>query len=516
MKEARKLSLFYRIFSSIAVMLATAMAVLDFTVANVALPYITGSMAASTQEGIYVITAFSIGSALLFPSAGWFAEKLGPVHSLLVALFVFTLSSFLCASALSLWWLVLCRFLQGMSSGLMIPLSQSLVVAIQPKKDVPLFIGIFAMVVLISPVFGPILGGYLCVNYTWRWVFYINLPMGIFSICVIWFLLAPFNFVKKSHKFDFVGFSILLITISSLQIFLDKGNDWDWFNSKILCCAFMCCIIGFCYLIPWSLLCTHPFIDLKLLRHRQFALSNIVVFLTYSFYLGGIVVMPIWLQIDLDYDAFQAGKALAPLGIGALICSIVTSQVLISRIGLIWPMIVGFFIIAASNEYVRFFDTNVDLIHLQLSRLLLGTGLGCLVVPMISMPALSLPQEDLTRGLGLFHFMRTLSGAIGTSCSFTIYFRRSVHQHLNLISSFHEFSPRSMEYMDNIRALDFPEESVLPAVGILLDRQAATIALDEIFSLMSICSLLLGFCLLLFFKKKMPASIKQESLETFE
>ena len=486
-----------RFIATLALILGAFLFVLDYTIANVAIPYIAGGLAAGVDEGTYVITSFAVGNAVFVPMTGYFSERFGMIRTLGFSLFLFTLFSLFCGAAPTLLSLVVFRFLQGAAAGPLIPLSQGLLVIIQPKKRIQFILAIYALVVLVAPVFGPIVGGYLCLYYDWRWIFYINLPVGLFCTWAVFTILKPLNKINMSKKVDLVGFCFLLVGMTALQIFLDKGQEWDWFGSQRIWVAFILAFLGIFYLLLWSMTAKNPILELSLLRNRNFAIANIIVFFSYSMYFGSIVLIPLWLQTQMGYNALTAGIAVAPIGVGSIIVSLMVAKI-VGKIGPIWPMMIGFLIIAASNEYVRYFPAQIDQHHIMLSRFFMGVGVGFWITPMMNMAALSLPQEKIPSGLGIFHFVRGISGGIGASLYPTLYLRRQIHQHENLISG-----------------IDIPEYVAeigsLPLADRLIERQASVIALNEVFHVMAIVVLLLTIVVLCAIKTK-PKKVEGVSL----
>ncbi|MBM3193067.1 MAG: DHA2 family efflux MFS transporter permease subunit [Chlamydiae bacterium] len=493
MEDTVELSPVNRFVATLALILAAFLFVLDYTIANVAVPYIAGGLAAGVSEGTYVITSFAVGNAVFVPMTAFFSKRFGMIRTLSISIFLFTLFSLFCGAAPTLFSLTLFRFLQGASAGPLIPLSQGLLVLVQPKKRIQLILAIYAMVVLIAPVFGPIVGGYFCIYWDWRWIFYINLPVGLFCTTAIYLILKPLNKVDTTARVDYIGFTFLFIGMTALQIFLDKGQEWDWFGSQRIWICFILAFLGIFYLLLWSMLGKDRLIELSLLRIRNFFLANIIVFFSYSMYFGSIVLIPLWLQTEMGYNALAAGIAVAPIGLGSILVSLTVAKI-ITKIGPIPPMLIGFLIIALSNEYVRYFPAQIDRYHIMTSRFILGIGIGFWVTPMMNMAALALPKEKIASGLGIFHLVRGISGGIGASLYPTLYLRRQIHQHENLVSNISEYSEISREYIGQIGSLDLADK--------LIDKQASVIALNEVFHLMAIVIFILTLVLLITFKKE--------------
>lgn len=493
--EEGPLSKLQLLLSTIAISLAVFMFVLDYTIANVAVPYIAGGLASGVDEGTYVLTFFAVGNAVFLPMTGFLTRKYGMTRTLVVAILFFTLFSFLCGAAPTLLYLVLFRFLQGAAAGPIIPIGQAILAHIYPPKKLNIIMAIFSMVVLVAPVFGPIIGGYLCVNYDWRWIFYINVPIGIFCGVVIGAYLPFLNHPNKEEKIDIVSFCLLLIGMSCFQLFLDKGQQWDWFASTKIIVSFSTFLITTAYLILYSVRAKKPLLDLSVFKVKEFAISTILIFSVYSIYMGTVVIIPLWLQTFMGYDALWAGIAVSPIGIGSIAFAVISAK-LKEKIGRVVPLLLGFMTMALACLYTTQFTPEVNLFHLMVSRIILGVGIGFWVSPLITMPAETLAKDQLSNGLGIFHFIRSLSGGIGMSVFVTMFQRRTIHQHNNIISTISPYNPQSADYLEGITRYGLHGESALELFNKSVDRQASVLAIDEISQFMVWALLLLSLLVL--------------------
>lgn len=496
--------------ATIALSLATFLFVLDYTVVNVAIPYIAGGLATSVDQGIYTITFFAVGNAVVLPMTGWFSKRFGVVKTIVASSALFTLFSWFCSTADSIFMLVLFRFLQGAAAGPLVPLSQGILTMIYPKSKITTVMAIYSLVVLVGPVVGPVLGGYFCVTMTWRWAFYINIPIGIFCTILMWVLLKKMDRVNPEDKFDWLSCLLLLAGMTGLQLFLDKGQQWDWFRSDRIWICVVVAVVCLTYLILWNLVASKPLIKLQLLRNRVFAVATIAILLVYSFYIGTVVLIPLWLQTYQNYDAYWAGVAVAPIGIFPVLGSYFVGK-WVKKIGFLVPLILGFFIMSMASLYTRYFTSGLDLFHIALSRFFLGVGVTFWIVPHLTMPATALSSEELPDGLSIFHTVRAVSGGIGASVYTTIFNRRVIHQHNNLISNFNEYNPASASYMQQINDLGITGESGLTVANNLLDQQAAALALNEVNLLIAWVGIALCFLILLSIKKKGKEPVKSKA-----
>lgn len=489
-----------KLILAFALCLSAFMFVLDYTIANVAIPYIAGGLGVSTSEGTYVITFFAVGNAIFLPMTSWLVKVYGDDKVIIWATILFTFFSFTCAASPNLAFLIVSRFLQGASAGPLIPLSQGILTKIYHKYVDKIGI-LFSLIVMIAPVVGPVVGGYICVNYTWRWIFYINLPVGALSIVLLMIYARQIKFIKAKVSFDWITFILLLVGMTCLQLVLDKGQQWDWFRStKVIVFAVIAslCII---YMIVWSFTYQHPLFKLRLFKNRFFSAACILIFFAYSLYFAAVTLIPLWLEEVMGYTAYNAGLAVAPLGLGALI-----GVAILGRLTkyLPYPVFIatGFLVMSFACFYTGSFVPTTSFFQVGYSRMLLGLGLSLWIVPTISIPAMKLPHEDLDSGLAMFHFLRSLSGGVGTAVYITMYTRRGYQQHQNIVYNFNEYIAVARDYYNDIFRLIPNEESATRFLGNVIDSQSATFAYCEVNTLMGwICFVLMFFSLLTIEKK---------------
>lgn len=470
---------FGRIVTTVMISLVAFMFVLDYTIANVAIPYIAGGLAVGVDEGVYVLTSFAVGNGVFIPLTGWLSKRFGQVRTFIWSAALFTFFSFTCGAAPSLISLTISRFLQGAAAGPLVPLAQGLLAQIYPREKLMTVMTGFSLVVLVAPVFGPILGGYICVEYTWRWIFYINIPVGIVAVFFLKTYIGVFKERTSLPKLDFLSLGLLVVGMSSLQIMLDKGEQWDWLGSvkiRVLATlAFLC----LSYIVFWSLFSQNALLKLRLFRNRRFAISCFLIFFAYGAYMGSVVIIPLWLQMAMGYNAFWAGLAIAPLGLGALIgspCVLILSKYIKD----VFLIALAFLILAASSYYVTYFSTEVNFYYIGLSRFFFGIGVGLWVAPLMNMPAKALDNHDLPGGLSIFHMLRSVSGGIGSSVFVTLIKRRRIHQHFNLASYFNDYRPESRDYLSDIEAFGVTQNKALHIADVIIDKQAAALSLDEV------------------------------------
>jgi len=466
--------------------------VLDYSIANVAIPYIAGDLAVSNDQGTYVITAFAVGNAIFLPMTGWLVKRIGSTKLFALSVACFTLLSFLCGVSTSILELVLFRFLQGAVAGPMIPLGQTFIVRMFSGHMQNFATSLFAMVVLVAPVLGPIIGGFICINYHWGWIFFINVPIGIASTMIIALQFKSYETPTQRWPLDYIGFILLAVGITALQILLDKGQQWNWLTDPRIQVLSICAFLGLLYLVIRCLTTDHPFINLHLFKKWTFTMACLILSLGYSLYFGMIVLIPLWLQTYMGYDALWAGLAVAPIGFLPILFGASVAR-LMKVFGRTALLLVTFLFFALSCYYVTFFTPQVNFFHIAFSRLLLGGGVLFFVTPIFSLATMELNEEELPMGTGIFHFLRALSGGIGTSVYTTIWYRRMDHQHLNFAEMMTPYSSPTGEYLDTLKDIGLTGEKALAAANTMVDKQASVFAICETFALMTLVSLVLLF-----------------------
>jgi len=472
-----------RVILLIALALATFLIVLDYSIANVSIPYISGDLAVSNEQGTYVITSFAVGNSIGLPITGWLTKRVGAVRLITISILLFVVFSWACGSAPNFQFLVVSRFLQGLVSGPLIPLSQTLIITTNPPEKKNRVLALWSAVVVAAPIVGPILGGWISYDYTWPWIFYINLPVGIVSAIAIWILLKKRETAISQEPLDWVALLFLAIFVSCLQVFLDKGEQYDWFNSIWMRTFFITSCISFFLMILWSINVERPLLELRLFKIPSYAVSVLFMGISYSIYFGSVVLIPLWLQENMGYTAIWAGLAVCPIGIAPMLFADMSGR-LVNKIGSVIPLAICFVLFAVSCFYTAFFDTDVDIYVIGFSRFLLGLALVFFITPLFSLNVRDIPNEKLASGTGMFHFVRAMMGGVGTSVFTTIWVRRSAYHHQVLGESVTPFTPQSNLYFDKLNDLGINGSQALEITNNVVNNQAAVLAINDCFWLM--------------------------------
>lgn len=465
---------------TVALSLGIFMNVLDVSIANVAIPTIAGNLAVSPDDGTWVITSFAVSQAIMLPITGWLAKRFGEVRLFVISTALFTLTSLLCGLSINLGMLIFFRVLQGAVSGPMIPLSQSILLANYPDDKKSFATGIWAMTAVVGPIFGPILGGWITDNYTWPWIFYINLPVGIFSVVFTALILAGRDTAISRIPIDYVGLILLVIGIGCLQILLDKGNDLDWFNSNAIITLAVISFIALIYFLIWELTERHPIVDLTLFLSRNFCFGSIAMTFGFLVYFSNVVIFPLWLQTQMGYTPTWAGLAAAPVGILPVLLSPFVGRYM----GLIDLRIVvtfGFIVFAATSFWQANFYTEVGFAALVEPRFLQGLGLTCFFIPLITMVISGLAPERIASALGISNFFRILGGSFGTSLGVTLWSRRAAFHHSRLVPDINPFNPILSDTLHRLHLLGFTGNKNIGLIETMITNQAYMLSTDDIF-----------------------------------
>ena len=413
-----------------AVILPTFMEVLDTSIASVALPHIAGSLAASTDEATWVLTSYLVANAVILPASGWFARRFGRRNFLLFCISLFTVSSFLCGAASSLGLILLARALQGAGGGALQPISQAILLESFPSSQRGSAMAVFALGVVVAPVLGPTLGGYLTDQYSWRWAFYINIPVGMLAILMIMRFVQDPPYIRRARpgRIDGIGLGLLAVWIGALQYMLDKGQEEDWFGSPRIKFAMVAVIVGLAAFLIRELTAGHPLVDLCVFKNRNFATGCLMMAIFGGVIYGIITILPLFYQTLLGYTAWAAGLAVSPRGIGAVLIMPVVA-VLSNRLDNRWLMATGFSLFGVTAMWMARMTLDISQWSLTWPIVLSGMAAGMVFVPLSTTAVGTLANEQIGNATGLFNLLRNLGGSIGISVVDTLIARhQQVHR----------------------------------------------------------------------------------------
>jgi DHA2 family multidrug resistance protein len=420
-----------------SVMLATFMEVLDTAIASVALPYIAGSLSATNDEATWVLTSYLVANAIILPASNWFSLRFGRKRFLMSCVAIFTVASFACGAAPTLGLMLLARVVQGAGGGALQPLSQAILLESFPPAKRGAAMAVFAFGVVVAPVLGPTLGGWLTDTYSWRYAFYINIPVGALALFMINRYIHDPAYIKnaKVSAFDNIGFATLVVWTGCLQVILDKGQEDDWFGAVWLRWAFAALIISFVWFVYRSWKCKYALVDLKVFKDRNFLLGSILIFLFGVGIYSTVTVLPLFYQELLGYTAFTAGLVVAPRGLGA-ICGMPIIGFLSNKVDPRYLLTFGFAVFGMTTFYFGSITLGVSPTTLFFPILITGFGLSFVFVPISTAAYGTLRNDQIGNASGVFNLMRNIGGSIGISVASTLLTRRAaVHQNEILSSS---------------------------------------------------------------------------------
>jgi DHA2 family multidrug resistance protein len=411
---------------AISVMLATFMEVLDTSIAAVALPYIAGSLSASNDEATWVLTSYLVANAIILPASSWFSLKFGRKRFLITCIVIFTISSFMCGAATSLAVILIARAVQGAGGGALQPLSQSILLESFPPEKRGMAMAVFALGVVVAPVLGPTLGGWLTDTYSWRWAFYINIPIGLFAIFMITRHVEDPAYIKnaKPGKIDGLGLGLLALWLGCLQIILDKGQEDDWFGATWIRWATAILLTSFVSFLIREFRHKSPLVNLRVFRHRNFAIGCLLIGIFGAALYGLVTLLPLFYQELMGYTALAAGWAVSPRGIGAILAMPVIG-VLTAKIDNRWLLGFGFTLFAVASLWFGEVNLSISQWTFLWAIIISGFGSGCVFVPLSTTAMAGLPNEEIGNASGLYNLLRNIGGSIGISVVNTIVYRHS-------------------------------------------------------------------------------------------
>ena len=465
---------------TLSLSLATFMNVLDSSIANVSIPAIAGDMGVSPAQGTWVITSFGVANAIALPLTGWLTQRFGAVRLFTTSVLLFVLTSWLCGFAPSFEWLVLGRVLQGLVAGPMMPLSQTLLMASYPRAMVGTALALWGMTTLVAPVVGPLLGGWITDNFSWPWIFYINVPVGLAAAAVTWSIYRERETPIRKLPIDRVGLALLVLWVGSLQLMLDKGKELDWFESPGIIALALVAAIGLAFFLVWELSDEHPVVDLRLFTERNFGFGVATLSIAYGLFFGNVVLLPLWLQQWMGYDATHAGISLAPVGLLAIVLT-----PLVGRKVAVWDPRVMVTFAFAMFAYVlslrALFTPQTDLFHILVPTVLQGAAVAFFFIPLTTIMLSGIGPERLPAAAGLSNFVRITAGAMGVSITTTLWESRAQLHRAHLVERLGTGDPAMQGALSALQSGGLDAAQALAHLSRLIDQQAFTRAANDIF-----------------------------------
>jgi DHA2 family multidrug resistance protein len=493
---------------TLTVMMAVFMEVLDTSIANIALPHIAGSLSATPEEATWVLTSYLVSNAIILPMTGWLGNYFGRKRVLLTCIMLFTIASVLCGLAWDLPTLVIARILQGFGGGAMVPIAQSIMLESFPRQKRGAAMAVFAQGVVVAPILGPVIGGWITDSYSWRWIFYINVPVGIFAVLMAKWVVEDPPYIKRNVEatIDYIGFALLAVWLGTMQIVLDKGQEADWLGAEWVrwfTAVSAVCFIGF---IGWEFHTDHPLVDLHVFKNRNFTIGLILMTALAAILYGTTAQLPLFLQTLMGYPALQSGYAMSPRGVAAFFTTFLVGR-LVGKIRTRWLLCIGFSMLALSSFMLANIDLQVSMSRVIWPSLVNGFAISFIFVPLTTVTMSQLGQAQIGNASGLYNLMRNLGGSIGIAFVTTMLARGAqAHQALmvgHLTATDPAFVQRLAEaknllshYADPVTAT----RQAYSAIYSVLDQQARLWAFVDNFFLFGLLALA-GIPLIFLFKR---------------
>ncbi len=484
---------------ALSVMLPTFIEVMDTSVVNVSLPHIQGSMNAGVDEVTWVLTSYLVSNAIIIPITGWLASVFGRKRYLIFSLLVFTASSILCGAAPSLHVLIIARILQGLGGGGLQPLSQAILLETFPRREHGMAMAVFGMGVVMAPIVGPVLGGWITDQWSWRWVFYINLLAGVLAVFLTTlFIYDPAYIKRKVFRIDRWGLFLLTLGLGALQIVLDKGEREDWLQSDFIVMLSITAAVALTLFIIVELHTEHPVVDLRIFRDKSFTAGTIIMFLGFFCLFGSFLMLPLYAQQLMGYTAFWAGLVLGPGGISSFFVMPVAGILMKKGVKPWLLLVAGLGITSYALSMMSDFNLQGDFFSIALPRLIQGFGLGMFFVPLAAATYVNVPVEQMGNASGVFNLLRNLGGSFGVAFATTLISQRTqVHQtflseHITPYNpAFQQAYQRTLNFLDmshagapsSTQGLAFLYQEVL--------RQASMLSFNDTFYVLAIATAIL-------------------------
>jgi DHA2 family multidrug resistance protein len=477
-------------FLTVAIATASFMEILDMTIVNVSVPSISGSLGVTPSEGTWAVSSYMLAAAIMQPLSGWIARRFGEVRTFVTSILLFMVFSAVCGVANSLPMLVGARLIQGLVSGPMMSVAQAILLRNYPLEKRGLALGLWSMVIMIAPIFGPILGGWITDNFSWPWLFYINLPVGAFSAAASWSILRHRESKTVKLPIDVVGLALLVIGVGSLQFMLDNGNEKDWFNSPVILTAAIAAVIAISFFIPWELTDKHPVVDLRLFGHRNFRVGTLTIGIAYFAFSGINIIFPLWLQTTVGYTATWAGLAVAPVGLlGLFVAPIVGRNMM--RLNLRLAASFAFCVFGFSVFWTATLNESASFVQFATPRFLQGLGIAFFFLPLNQILMSGVAPNELASASGVSNFVRTMAGSFATAITVWIWNRRSDYHHAVLTEHIKNSSQSWLQYRAQLGAHGINGVGASAYVNQLISDQASTLGVNDVFNMLGVLYLIL-------------------------
>ncbi|MBX7170272.1 MAG: DHA2 family efflux MFS transporter permease subunit [Pyrinomonadaceae bacterium] len=479
---------------AISVMLATVMEVLDTSVANVALPHISGNLSATTEEATWVLTSYLISNAIILPATGWITTFIGRKRFLIICIIIFTLASALCGAAPNLTVLIIARILQGMGGGALQPIAQSVLLESFPPERRGAAMALYGMGVVVAPIIGPTLGGWITDNYSWRWIFYINLPIGALAAFMANAFVEDPPYIKnqKPGRIDYIGFGLMALGLSALELTLDLGQQRDWFESSTIVFTTFVAVASLIIFVIWELYTPEPIVNLRVFLNRNFAVGTILIASVGVVLYGSTALLPLFLQTLLGYPAVESGMAVSPRGIGSIISMMIVGR-LIGKVDSRYLIMFGFALLGYSTYLFTGINLYIAQSNVVIPMIISGFAMGFVFVPLTTLTMGTLSNAEISNASGIYNLMRNTGGSLGIAAMTTFLARGAQTHQAVLAANADEYNPMFQQMFAQIKNSLLGQMDVASATqqayqtiyGIVV-RQAAVLAYIDNFRMLAV------------------------------
>lgn len=482
---------------AVAVTLAAFMEVLDTTIVNVSLPHIAGAVSASYDEATWTLTSYLVANGIVLPVSGWIGRVVGRKRYFLICIGMFTVCSFLCGMATSLGEMVVFRLMQGFFGGGLQPNQQSIILDTFPAEQRGRAFSVVAVAIIVAPIVGPTLGGWITDNYSWRWVFLINVPVGVFTFAAIWRLVEDPPWVVREHLYgdksvDYTGLGLIVIGLGSLEVMLDRGEDADWFSSPMIRLFGFLALAGILGAIGWLLYAKRPVVDLRVFADRNFAAGSIVIFAIGAILYSSAVLIPQLAQVQLGYTATLAGLLLSPGAVLMVLLIPIVGKMLLPSVQTRYIIAFGFFSLGCALLYAHRLTPNPDFMTLATMRAAQTVGLAFLFVPASTISYSTLPRELNADAAALYTMLRNIGGSVGISLATAMVVQRTQVHRAFLANHLTPFNQNYQDLLahtqDTLRSLGQSASGAMGQINQVLNAQAAILAYLDVFALCAVAA----------------------------
>ncbi len=435
------------------VVAATFMEVLDTSVANVSLPHIAGNLSCTTEESTWILTSYLVSNAIILPMTGWLGRYFGRKRLFIGCIALFTMTSVLCGMATNLPFLIVARVLQGIGGGAMVPISQAILLESFPPQKRGQAMAAFGMGVIVAPILGPTLGGWITDNYSWRWIFYINIPVGVAAMLAAEAVVEDPPYIRgaRAESIDFAGFVFLAVWLGTLQIVLDKGEQDDWFAAEWIRWFGAISLASFAAFLIRQLRAEHPLVDLRVMKNRNFSAGLLLIAMLGGVLYGTTAALPIFLQTLMGYPALQSGLVLSPRGVGSFFTTLLVGR-LVGKVSGRWLVFTGFALLSVSSFWLGNINLQISPANVILPVILSGIAISFVFVPLTTTAMGYLRQDQMGNASGLYNLMRNLGGSFGIAMVTTFLARHAQVEQAALVTHLTPYDPAYTERLAAITA----------------------------------------------------------------